>query len=963
MSSCSTISQRLYIDMSNTNNTVDSNTPQEDPVNKSYPVDLNIPVACIGYRIELVNNVHNLTLKSGLTTRMLNGKITEKTILHDSKKIVINMTFTEDQGYLFSYILDRSDITIDELTDALDVADKFFTEYEISRQSQNIIDKYIASLGRYEKTWYGLSTKPDYNLTLFRNRTLPYYDIECKDWVKANIEASKSEYPSEIIRTSVDKSKKTSLVDYGEEVTLAHRYNNFKEWNVLPVDKYPNMDKLVSRILLLARLNMTSQAYTMLMRLMISPKECHVVKSPAIWNWLKPIMATNTNLEEIIKYCYSYAMYILRQEETVMFSNVHLKYRVMFTLEEASSLPTFANSHMEKSPYILQLTDNTALSQTIPFYINGKRSINNKAEFNRRFHIATGGAFKGVDLKSIGAAITGSILIPCVQRSPLENGFEDVDWVRERKSIDTPYPFMIDTPEAPQDIAFANFLEYYYPSYVSLTDSDYEKQVLGIDKKNPTANPELNLMMNTMEEDIKYEDISDLPNLSNTQANPSNTQTSPSTETKVADDQSNSPTTEKPNEKSDGKPKKLSYKKKTVARPIMHTKVSIRSGRTVTSEAKLPSTANTSNTREYDSDEQVEDSEESDKDSNDVKSEVSVSEYMKEDVLASQLDAKEAAYVQPTKTSVVDSTKQATEPITELEVTPVSQPTTQNKILRKEEAENKTKRVGVDYNQLSDIDISITVLDRNQFKDKALKLYEAICKNCNHRGPVHIKEIRTLGSTKYKIYGPGIPRPMDIFCIPYDPAKMVKKFHVHAVKMFYDNDITMFRSCIACLLSGVGETYKWFSCNKVAADVLLKYAQRGMSIILNDRERTALSNYIVKEERWGNMIKAIGIPAEKIYCSVMEKHPFFRPGLYDSGCRKGLRPFEKDTSCLYSNTLTVTKPKMVYPFGEVIFKTSKKINAPNIQLITAAVEYVTNGDLSEKYELEDDAAGAEDDAQ
>jgi hypothetical protein len=192
---------------------------------------------------------------------------------------------------------------------------------------------------------------------------------------------------------------------------------------------------------------------------------------------------------------------------------------------------------------------------------------------------------------------------------------------------------------------------------------------------------------------------------------------------------------------------------------------------------------------------------------------------------------------------------------------------------------------------------------------------------------------------------------------------MVKKFHVHAVKMFYDNDITMFRSCIACLLSGVGETYKWFSCNKVAADVLLKYAQRGMSIILNDRERTALSNYIVKEERWGNMIKAIGIPAEKIYCSVMEKHPFFRPGLYDSGCRKGLRPFEKDTSCLYSNTLTVTKPKMVYPFGEVIFKTSKKINAPNIQLITAAVEYVTNGDLSEKYELDDDAAGAEDDAQ
>lgn len=769
-----------------------------DTPNKSYPVDLNIPVSCAKYRIELVNNVYDLILKSGLTTKMLNGQLVSKVIDNENEKIVVTMQFKTDQGYLFNYILDRSDISIDDLTAALDKSNSYFTEYEISRQSQNIIDKYINTLGRYEKTWNGLTSKPDYNLTLFRGRTLPYFNIECKDWVKANIEALKNDYPSEIVRASM---KKSNAEDFDEEISAANRNNNFLEWNILPVDKYPDMDKLVSRIMTFVKLGLNQQAITMTLKLMISPKECHIIKSPVIWKWLTPLMQNSVNLEEIVRYCCSYAMYVLRQEETIMFSQVNLKYRVLFTLDEAVALPTFATAHMEKSPHILQLTDGNNLVDTIPFYLNGKRSLNNKEEFNRRFHIATGGAFTGVDLKSIGAAITGSILIPCVQKSPLENGFEDVDWVRERSDIDLKYPYMIDTPTSSEEIAFANFLEYYYPSYVSLTDEEFNKQVLGIEKKPKEE------CTNTSD-DIVYEEIETTPIIQ-----PENT-------------------------------------------PVVQ-----------------PETTNDS--------------------------------------------------------------------------------TAGNKVLRAEDSENKAQRIGVDYNQLADIDISITTRDHETFKSRALDLYNTICKNCNHRGPVHIKEIKTLASVKYKVYGPGIPRPMDIFRIPYDPAKMVKKFHIHAVKMYYDGEVTLFRSCIACLLSGVGESYKWFSCNKVAADVLLKYAQRGMSIILNERERAALSNYVKESDRWGSMLTTLNIPTEKIYCAVTANHPFFRPGLHGCGCRKDLRVFERDSNNMYFNKLVITKPKNIFSFGEVRFKDSKKVYAPNIQTILAGISCYINGDVNEEYSDEE----------
>ena len=859
-----------------------------DVANPSYKVDLNIPAECAKYKIIVKNNVCDLTCKSGLTTRLLNNRNVTKTIDSKASKVVFEIIFTPEEAHIYNYLLDRSDLTIGELFDTIRAAHGFFLEYDITCKSQTTIDRYINTLGQFNRTWTGLTSKPDYNLTIFSNRMLPYFSLECMDWVKANLDTLKGDYPAELLeaRKRHESANGQSKDDYHEEMNLATKNNNFLEWQVLPLDKYPNMDELINRIKLLKQIGLKRQAIIMICRLLLSPRECHIIRRPDVWEILKPEMAANKDFDILIKYCMYYAMYILKQEETIMFSQVNNMSRVLFTLEEANKLPTLDNCHIDRSPYIVQLTNDTPLSQTMPFYLHGKRRLNTSAEFQRRFHIATGGAFKGFDLKSIGAAITGSILIPCVHRSPLEDGFDDVDWVRERESIELKFPYMIDTPDTPEDEAFANYLEYYYPSYVSLTDEDYRKQVLGIgDKSKPN---ERQLIPEEITHDtLMYEDsgISEAP-LGGIAKMHEIQEEEPKHEDDEEDKEDSQSEEDESKDKEDSQSEEEAPKSHKPAEKKNLTKKNL----TKKSIRKLSKTSE-----------------------NLVKTDVPEQEEPKQ-----------------------NSTKEQEEP--------KQNSTNENKVLDPEQAENKTQRNATEYNQLADIDISITTRDQGVFKERALQLYEVIRKNCEHRGAVHIKEVKTIASIKYKIYGPGIPRPMDIFRIPYDPVKMVKKFHVHAVKMFYNGDLVMFRSCVACLLSGVGESYKWFSCNKVPADVLLKYAQRGISIILNSKEREAISKYIMSNNRWGNVITKLGIKPDKIYCCATAGHPFFRPGMYDCGIRLSLRRFERDASGLYANTLVVSQPRHVYPYGEVVTHTQKKIHMPDTKLITSILDYIENGE-------------------
>lgn len=765
------------------------------------------------YTIEVKSCIGIVILNNKNCIKFIKPYTQHTTYNYSIKSIMYEIKLSNFDGYICNKIIDSADLHINELIDLIKLACEKFDDYEVSVNIQSKINNYVANVAQSNDIWTALTSKPDYNLCMFKKRMLPYFNLDCKEWVKANMDARNSSYPSEIVQSIQNQNNDNDSEIFKKEFKLATKNNNFMQMNILPINKYPDMDEVVNKIQTLVTTGFEKQALIMFCRLMLSPKYCHIIKSPDVWDLFIPNMRASADLNEIVKYCYYFAMYILRQEETIMFSQVNNRYRVLFTLKEASSLPIF-NCHIDRDPYILQLTNDTNLHKTIPFYLFGQRKINDQKEFKRRFYLATGGAFHDVDLKALGAAITGSILIPCVHTNPLEECFIDANWTRERKTIDMKYPYMIDTPTDENDILFLNYLEYYYPSYVSLTDEDYKKQVL--------AKP----------------DNSD--NDDNANSNTNNT----------SDDEDN----------------------------MMYEDDNINS-----IEERLNSIANNkvSNTG---------------------------------------------------RNNDANSTNNTSEKV--------------NMEEKKNDTSDHKRNRKVEYNQLADIDISITAPSHDVFKVNAQKLYNAVKANCQHRGPVYMTEIETISSIKYKLYGPGLCRPMDIFRIPYSPAKMVKKFHVHAVKMYYNNEITMFRSCIAALISGVNETYKWFSCNKIPIDVLLKYAQRGISIILNSKERKATSNYLQTDARWGEAIKNMGIDFNKIYDCVTKNHPFFSPDKFKNGVRMSLRKFNKPNK-ITMQLITYGIPISNKPYGDLLIKDNNKQYPPDPKLITSCINYVTSRLVSE----------------
>jgi hypothetical protein len=678
-----------------------------------------------------------------------------------------------------------------------------------SYKTTDAIITFIDGL-KVEDQWRDFTTPTDYALQEFRKRMLPYFNVDSKEWRASCLVAKNMDYPPELTNNTDEedthraarntrkrgnrRSKSadnrraantpTPVVhnyagalimepeDWNPEqaidvITVHTKNNNFLAAEILPIHEYKKTEQLSTIIRILLDMQMERLAVKMFYYMMLNPKYCDVFRYADIMQIMMNMNVDNT--ATLMMYATYYSQYALRHEETVMFSQVNPKYRVLFTLEEALKFPVFNNAAFKVNPYIQQLTDDTNIRNTIPMYLQGRRTFVDQRTFARRFQIATGGVFDGFNLQEINAAITGSILIPCVSRSPLEQlhvgvrqKYRRTQYVADELICTVPdvriaqhtlhsNPYMTVRLETQEDYDFFDYLEQYYPSYVSLDDADFEETVM-----------RANLVRNQTTQDVDYED--------HTAAN------------NAADD-------------------------------ILWC---------------CPS--------------------------------------------------------QITK--------------------------------------------GVNFNQLADIDCSITTESHEEFKEHAIKLYRHIKQMAIQRGPVYITEIRTIASIKYKIHGPGMCRPMDVFRVPYGPEKMVKKFHVQFVRQFYDGQLKMFRSCITSLLSGVSDTYRWFSCNKIPIDVILKYAQRGLSTILNTKERCASSSFLENDQRWGAALKSMRMSTSAIYRPVTINHPFFVPDAYNCGIRMGLRRFGKNNA-----DCVAIYPDIPEEQQEFRVKTNSTTLVPNYTLI------------------------------
>lgn len=149
---------------------------------------------------------------------------------------------------------------------------------------------------------------------------------------------------------------------------------------------------------------------------------------------------------------------------------------------------------------------------------------------------------------------------------------------------------------------------------------------------------------------------------------------------------------------------------------------------------------------------------------------------------------------------------------------------------------------------VNDIDIGVLCNNMEDYIKQSKLLIKAIRNNIPQ---IEIKEIATLSTIKYKIIIPG-HRCIDIFpANDKNPCDLVWRFHVSAVKMYWDGKhLHKFKSCETALRTGICESYGWMSCRKNGADIVLKYAQRGYSTVINKQEEYVIINYMITSDTW-----------------------------------------------------------------------------------------------------------------
>ncbi len=156
----------------------------------------------------------------------------------------------------------------------------------------------------------------------------------------------------------------------------------------------------------------------------------------------------------------------------------------------------------------------------------------------------------------------------------------------------------------------------------------------------------------------------------------------------------------------------------------------------------------------------------------------------------------------------------------------------------------------------SDLDIAISDTSFKTFMDTAYQVVAVLNHNIKqlHGGePFHVVEDCTASGIRLHVSHPQFPRKIEIFRTPYTLMRLVASFHVACVRMYYspcNRNVYATRGCVAAILTGVSENFQWFSTAKVPADVVLKYAQRGITTVLNKKEIDCLIEYLKTSPRW-----------------------------------------------------------------------------------------------------------------
>lgn len=387
-----------------------------------------------------------------------------------------------------------------------------------SKISQLIDDIFSPSF------WKSLSSSIDCGYLKMDKRKFPYFNINDQRWKEINIKnngKTRDSYPAEfngevqetkaVLNTQQERREDWRVIEekvvnliqnldtdadtkeIEKQVAQAVKYrpdfekkevgdfngSNYFAFEILEPQFYPNLEEYKIFVLLLCKAGFIKLAIKLLLIMPLSFNLLHIIKCDWFWKLYNELIFN----EHIKNYVIYYAMYALKLEEIKSYYRVPHMARFIFSLEEAqlisNNIPSIG---IDKHALIHLMEPLGFKSSYMPFFLEGKRSINSLEVFKQRLSIACNGLLDDFDLSEFNAILSGSILVPCVATNPLEKRFENIGYKNTKKEtfiledlFDRILNSDLDEEQkylSAHDISFNAYLECFYPSYKSIKDEE-----------------------------------------------------------------------------------------------------------------------------------------------------------------------------------------------------------------------------------------------------------------------------------------------------------------------------------------------------------------------------------------------------------------------------------------------------------------------------------------------------------
>ena len=863
--------------------------------------------------------------------------------------------------------------------------------FSISESMNKKIETFIASYLVGDSIWQALASKKDYAYNLFERRYWPYSSTMNKDkiWKHVNENSVRDDYPREITGESDDAK------EYRLEMAVAkvRNNNNFAAYEVPAPHQYGDFTKDLNIVEHLININKNGYAIELLFRLCMNPNRAHIIKHEKFWKLCQVLFHTDSIAEEnMLLYLLHFPLYILCHEESILFTKVPMKSRIILSSDEAARFMKFKGIHIQRNPYVQVMTGNNPIELTTPFYNRDTtRECNDQKTFDRYFKWMTNDAFQGIDFDEYKIAASGSVVRAC--RTKVSSQVADYKRVSEsyyvhpldikRKELKMTWEeffqtdIFIDIPlPSPKDYESIEEIEKYNAKVAAKYSSGLSKGKYVEPPKIKHASSKKSRKEDNDEDDLDGNSDSD------SDVKPKPKPKSKRNKTPNSDSDSDSDLSEtdeliiaKPTKskakptKSKAKPKAKPKATKSKAKPKAKAKVT-KKNTDSDSDAKSDSDADLKNNESEEDSSDSEDGIASASAMGEIEAiprspgSMTFAEYMKaKDVKVIHIKTDENPESPTGEPSPVfldykneldfidDKSSEEMEKHALLAVSARYHPGYES--LSDSEfklictpPDKLGQYVKPRHNPMADVDVSVHVNTYAEYEKIAYALYSRIAQNCAVYGPVWMQRIPTTNSSKFRIYGPGLPRDIDLFMVGSNrtPARLVKAYHLDCVHSWYDGKITY--SYIGCILSditGLNRTYKWFSCAKTPGDIVMKYCERSVSIPLNINERKTLEEYIKLTPTWKALFEG-KYKDMAIWGAVYVNHPLFHADYFGCGIKANCRQEAIVTNfseyAHYNRLVT-----WVTEYGETLARYNEEcthIIPPNIRTIKSYIHYATS---------------------